>query len=81
VLDDRRRRAVWLDLAYPEHRIGIEYEGADHGRPERVLRDVGRYTWLVDEGWRMYRFTKYQVYCEPDEIAAAVGRALGVKPT
>ena len=30
VLDDRRRRAVWLDLAYPAHRIGIEYEGADH---------------------------------------------------
>jgi hypothetical protein len=48
VLDDVRRRVVWLDLAYPEQRIGIEYEGADHGRPERVLRDAGRYTWLVD---------------------------------
>lgn len=76
VLDDRRRRAVWLDLAYPEHRIGIEYEGADHTRPERVLRDAGRYTWLVDEGWRMYRFTKYQVYREPDEIAEVIVRAL-----
>jgi very-short-patch-repair endonuclease len=76
VLDDARRRAVWLDLAYPEHRIGIEYEGADHGRPERVLRDVGRYTWLVDRGWRMYRFTKYQVYVEPDEVAATIWRAL-----
>jgi hypothetical protein len=76
VLDDRRRRAVWLDLAYPAQRVGIEYEGADHCRPERVLRDAGRYTWLVDEGWRMYRFTKYQVYREPDEIAAAITRAL-----
>jgi hypothetical protein len=65
VLDDRRRRAVWLDLAYPEHRIGIEYEGGDHGRPDRVLRDVGRYTRLVDDRWRMYRFTKYEVYLEP----------------
>ena len=79
VLDDRRRRAVWLDLAYPEHRIGIEYEGGDHTRPERVLRDAGRYTWLVDDGWRMYRFTKYEVYGEPDEIAATVDRALGVR--
>jgi hypothetical protein len=76
VLDDRRRRAVWLDLAYPAQRIGIEYEGADHCRPERVLRDAGRYTWLVDAGWRMYRFTKYQVYREPDEIAATIARAL-----
>jgi Protein of unknown function (DUF559) len=78
VLDDRRRRAVWLDLAYPEHRIGIEYEGADHCRPERVLRDAGRYTWLVDEGWRMYRFTKYQIYREPDGVAATIARALGM---
>jgi len=78
VLDDRRRQAVWLDLAYPEHRIGIEYEGADHTRPERVLRDAGRYTKLVDERWRMYRFTKYQVYRTPDEIAATIARALGL---
>jgi hypothetical protein len=79
VLDDRRRRAVWLDLAYPAHRIGIEYEGADHTRPERVLRDAGRYTQLVDTGWRMFRFTKYQVYCEPDEIAETIARALGAR--
>jgi hypothetical protein len=81
VLDDRRRRAVWLDLAYPAQRIGIEYEGVDHTRPEGVLRDVGRYTWLVDEGWRMFRFTKFEVYGEPDEVAATIGRALGVAPS
>ena len=62
VPDDRRRRAVWLDLAYPEHRIGIEYEGEEHVRTERVLRDIGRYTALVDGNWRIYRFTKYEVY-------------------
>ena len=57
----------------PEQRIGIEYEGADHGRPERVLLGGGRYTRLVDAGWRMYRFTKYQMYAEPDETAATIG--------
>jgi very-short-patch-repair endonuclease len=76
VQDEARRRVVWLDLAYPEQRIGIEYEGADHTRPERVLLDAGRYTRLVDAGWRIYRFTKYQVYAEPDEIVATIGRAL-----
>jgi len=77
VLDDRRRTAVWLDMAYPEHRIGIEYEGADHGSRDGVLRDVSRYTALVDRGWRMYRFSKYEVYGEPDEIATKIRRALG----
>ena len=70
---------MWLDLAYPGQRIGIEYEGADHWRPERVLQDAGRYTWLVDDGWRMYRFTKYQVYREPDEVAGKIERALAVR--
>lgn len=79
VLDNARRRAVWLDLAYPEQRIAIEYEGADHGRPERVLLDAGRYTRLVDRGWRIYRFTKYQVYFEPEEIVATVRRALAAR--
>jgi Protein of unknown function (DUF559) len=78
VVDERRRRVVWLDLAYPEHRIGIEYEGADHCRPERVLRDVDRYTRLVDDGWRMYRFTKQQIYGEPDDVAETIRRALAV---
>jgi hypothetical protein len=52
LLDDQRRRVVWLDLAYPEHLVAVEYEGANHVRSERVLRDVGRYTKLVDQGWR-----------------------------
>jgi very-short-patch-repair endonuclease len=76
-LDDRRRRAVWLDLAYPEHRIGIEYEGADHTTPNQVLRDVGRYTRLVADSWRIFRFTKFEVYGEPDQIAATIWQALG----
>lgn len=76
VLDDRRRRAVWLDLAYPEHRIGIEYEGADHANPDRVLRDVSRYTRLVADSWRIYRFTKFEIYREQDRIAATIWQAL-----
>ncbi|HVH23913.1 MAG TPA: hypothetical protein VNA11_15800 [Pseudonocardia sp.] len=81
VLDDQRKRAVWLDLAYPERRIGIEYEGEEHTRPERVLRDVGRYTGLVDRGWRIYRFTKYEVYGDPDDIAVKIARALAAAPS
>ena len=44
-----------------------------------MLQDAGRYTWLVDDGWRMYRFTKYQVYREPDEVAGKIERALAVR--
>lgn len=76
VADEVTRTAVWLDLAYPEHRIGVEYEGAEHTRAARVLRDVGRYTRLVDRGWRIYRYTALEVYREPGRIVAELGRAL-----
>ena len=79
VQDERRRRAVWLDLAYPAQRIGIEFEGEVHVEPTRVLRDISRGTNLVDDGWRLYRFTKYEVYGEPDEIAAKIDRALSAR--
>ena len=41
-----------------------------------MLLDAGRYTRLIDAGWRIYRFTKYQVYAEPAEIVATIRRAL-----
>lgn len=78
VLDDDRLRAVWLDLAYPEHRIGIEYEGGEHTRPERVLRDAGRYTRLVSAGWRIYRYTRFEIRDEPGRIVADIAVALGL---
>lgn len=76
VQDERARRAVWLDLAYPDRMIGIEYEGAHHLTEDGVLRDTGRYTGLVDRGWRIYRYTKREIFGEPETIVAQITRAL-----
>jgi very-short-patch-repair endonuclease len=76
VQDEEARTAVWLDLAWPRHRTGVEYEGADHAEPDQVLRDVGRYTALVDKGWRIYRYTKFEIRLRPDLIVAQLARAL-----
>lgn len=42
-----------LDLAYPKHRIAIEYDGAEfHLRTEEQrLHDAERRTWLAANGW------------------------------
>jgi very-short-patch-repair endonuclease len=76
VQDERTRTAVWLDLAWPDLMIGIEYEGQDHTEPDQVLRDVGRYTGLVDGGWRIYRYTKFEILRRPDLIVAQLTRAM-----
>jgi very-short-patch-repair endonuclease len=75
VQDENTRTAVWLDLAWPDEMIGIEYEGEGHTDPEQVLRDIGRYTALVDKGWRIYRYTKYEILRRPALIVAQLTRA------
>jgi hypothetical protein len=42
-----------LDLAYPKHRIAIEYDGDEfHMRTdEQKRRDAARRTWLSEHGW------------------------------
>lgn len=42
-----------LDLAYPRHRIAIEYDGEEfHDRtPEQRRHDAERRTWLQRQGW------------------------------
>ena len=75
VQDVAARTAIWLDMAWPELKIAIEYEGGGHAAPEVVLRDVGRYTSLVDDRWRIYRYTKFEVYREPRKIITQLTRA------
>ena len=80
-VSDRRAYVVaCVDLAYPEHRIAIEYEGENHFTRERAMRDVYRYTRLQDLGWRVYRYRSRDVYRAPDRIVAEIRRALSRPP-
>jgi very-short-patch-repair endonuclease len=75
VQDPAARTAVWLDLAYPDLRIGIEYDGEEHTAPDRVLRDIGRGTRLLDRDWWVYRYTKHEIRQQPELIVEEVARA------
>lgn len=88
VPDEQARTAVWIDLAYPDQRVGIEYEGEVHTAPDAVRRDIRRYTALVDRGWRVYRYTGREILGEPEMVVAQIARALdardrreGARPT
>lgn len=76
VQDEQTRTVRWLDLAYPDARIGVEYDGSVHTEPDAVLRDIGRHTALVDQGWQVFRYTRHDVRDRPELIVAQVGRAL-----
>jgi hypothetical protein len=56
---DRGMPIFRLDLAYPKHRIAIEYDGkAFHDSPEQRARDMARRRWLRDQGWTVIVVTR-----------------------
>jgi very-short-patch-repair endonuclease len=59
-----------LDLAYPELKIAIEYDGREHLKPARALRDLRRQAYLTAEGWTVLRFPASVVLYEPWKIIA-----------
>ena len=46
-----------VDLAFPEERVLIEYEGAYHFDGIQILRDDVRLRCLVEAGWQVIRLS------------------------
>ncbi|MEM7139745.1 MAG: type IV toxin-antitoxin system AbiEi family antitoxin domain-containing protein [Actinomycetota bacterium] len=70
-----------LDLAYPDERLAIEYDGKDvHTRVDRFVDDRRRQNALVHAGWTVLRFTADDVRTRPIAVAAEIRRALGRRP-
>ncbi len=60
------------DLAYPQRRAAVEYDGADHRAQRRARRDLVREAALAAAGWRVLRFDADVVLFRPDRVTAAV---------
>jgi len=66
-----------LDVAYPDARLGLEYDGVDaHTRIHHFTNDRRRQNDLVGMGWTILRFTWADVRDRPHEIVAQVRRHL-----
>lgn len=72
-LDGRRYR---LDLAYPEHRLAIEYDGELHHSQLRARADLLREADLTRLGWTVLRFDAHTALLRPDHIADDVRAAI-----
>jgi very-short-patch-repair endonuclease len=68
---DRWGRALGrLDLYYPEHRLGIEYDGATHR--DSLAEDNRRQNRLLNAGVRLLRFTAADVLRNPETVVSQV---------
>lgn len=56
VTDEHGAFVARVDLAYPEKRLYIEYDGRQHGDPRQQAKDRDRQNRLSAVGWRPLRF-------------------------
>jgi len=61
-----------LDLAYPEWKIGIEYDGEHHRERDVFRRDADRLNRLQLAGWRVLRFTADDVLRHPERLVVRI---------
>jgi len=63
-----------VDLAYPELKIAIEYDGEDHR--DQWAEDIVRQNAIIGEGWTLMRYTKHDVFQAQTRILRQVGMAI-----
>lgn len=67
-----------VDLAWPDRRVMVEFDGDVHRDRRVFVDDVRRQNGLVLAGWTVLRFTSADVLGRPDRVLAAIRAALGL---
>jgi very-short-patch-repair endonuclease len=65
------------DMAWPDRKVIVEFDGDVHRQRDVFVRDVRRQNRLVAAGWTVLRFTSADVLGRPEEVLAEILRALG----
>lgn len=78
-IEDTSRRWYFLDLAYAEHKVAVEYDGAIHANRTHVQRDVTRRRVIEDLGWRIITVTSEDLLNDPVGIVNSVRKALKLR--
>jgi very-short-patch-repair endonuclease len=66
-----------LDLAYPQVKVAVEYDGDHHRERRQFQHDVTRLNRIRLLGWTVLRFTADDILRRPERVLAQVRRALG----
>ncbi|WP_216870973.1 endonuclease domain-containing protein [Modestobacter excelsi] len=74
VIEGRRWLAT-VDLAWPEARLIVEYEGSYHVEGRQIIQDDGRYERLEATGWRVVRLLAADLR-DMDAVIARIQAAL-----
>jgi very-short-patch-repair endonuclease len=66
------------DLAWPDRRVLVEFDGDLHRDRAVFVNDLRRQNRLIAAGWTVLRFSSADVLGRPEEVIAAIRAALGL---
>lgn len=71
-------RLFYLDMAYPEKKLAIEYDGAHHR--DQWLADCDRLKFIDEQGWQHIQVTAYDLSSEEqrERLVSLVAKKLGM---
>lgn len=72
---DVRGFVAHVDLAFPEARLAVEYEGAYHFEGDRIVLDDERYAALREAGWTVLRLSAADLH-DLDAVVARIRQTL-----
>jgi hypothetical protein len=67
-----------VDLAFPGHRVAIEYDGAWHAEPGQFAKDRRRLNELVAAGWTVLHVTAVDMR-DPDALIGRIRKLLATR--
>lgn len=73
---DLQGRPLWVDLACPEYRLAVEYDGGHHLTPAQQHADAVRNERTADAGWRQLVLNVFDVRNGEDWVLVRVRQAL-----
>lgn len=65
-----------LDLAYPEYRVAVEYDGRQHAELAQFRRDADRWPAVAAQGWLLIRVVDHHLLDPVRGVVHPVSRAL-----
>jgi very-short-patch-repair endonuclease len=77
VRDDAGAFLVRADLAWPDRKVLVEFDGDVHRERDVFVDDLRRQNRLVAAGWTVLRFTSADVLGRAHEVVVQIRRALG----
>jgi len=66
-----------VDLAWPLHRVVVEFDGDLHRERRVFVKDLRRQNGIILSGWRLLRFSSADVLGRPAAVIGTLGQALG----